>query len=694
MDEKGLDKLLTGNHHAEYADFSRAVLVEEVLFEPGPLNAEKAKAGKQYFRLALELEKMADHSPYAWYYNVDTLSTDGKRELIQKLSRALKQAKFPFLEKRYAFQLLKAYRYAGQHKEAVRLYQKQFERNSERDMIDYWAMDHIAGVYLETEQRPQGFYRFLQVFRDSETRRGSAYRSFDIDNESDWQGTYALCEGQEEKALMHFLRGSQEDALGLEDAKSIFSLLGNHQWLKLLITREINKIEAANLDYLLEDRTAVLLDNLTQNGHLLKNEEYTAYVQELATFTNTIYYNNRQDGFWTVTKAYLELLSGQLTSANTTLSNNRQLKGADRRVARELRLVLLVLEKEKYTPEEERYIAQELAEVFKDPTTNWYTDRNNQEFVLGILAHRMEQQGRTMLSRMLARERVYSVKQNPDLATVEELLGFVRQPGHTDLELMAIKHYFQDKALWPFFLQAPAATADFKHLLLDMKGRLLMRDPEQLEAALAIFEALPEKFDFPLRHNPFNMSIDDCVWSCKSRTSTSYTRNSFVRKLAEMKQLAETTQSPTDYYLLGNAYYNMTYFGPAYYVMNYYRSGSSYDGFDDCGPALAFYKRAVETASSREFAAKACFMAAKAEQNLLFTYLSEEESQSNQYWWGKYHISDGLYSDDGAYDIFQRRAKREGYRTYFEQLRTEYSDTDYYDQAIQECKYLEYYVRM
>lgn len=691
VEKEALEYLLYDTYHQEYRSLGRRALVNEKIFERNSLGA-KGPSAKAYFNLALDLEKIANQPADAWYYRTkDTLSSAGKEKLILDLKRQLEQEKFPFLEKRYAYQLMKAYRYTGQLDKAMQVYDKYFKEQEQKSMIDYWAMDHMAGMQLEKEENGKAYYHFLKVFQECRSRRYSAYYGFNISNEKDWQATYALCSTPEEKALMHFIRGSKEGALGLQDGKDIFSLLGNHEWLKLLVAREINKLEKENFNYFGEAPIADLLVRLHEEGHMLLNKEFHAYANELLRFVNTVYYNNRQDGFWTAAKAYLEFITGSLSTAKATLGANNSLKAPYSKIARELKLAMLIIEYDDFSVQQQDYIAAEMVDLFDDQATRWYTERNNQEFILELLAFKTGDSDQKMLSEMFARNILLNEKDNPEMSHIEELLSFVKQPAHTKLEFLALKHYFGiHHSFDDFLMDTTAYLEEMEYTLLDVKGTLLMRDPDQLEEALSIFQSLPDTFDYALQHNPFNMGIKDCVWDCLPSTSTSYTRNSFVEKLVEIKDKADRLHSPTDYYLLGNAYYNMTYFGPAYYLMSYFRSGSSYAGFYNCEAALDFYKNAIKYAPSNEFAAKACFMAAKAEQNLYFVQKTEQKDDPDQYWWGKYEVPD-TYFDAERYKAFHREIKAAGYRTYYEKLNTVYKNTDYYQKAIRECKYFEYY---
>lgn len=689
VDGEALERVLTGRYTENYGGVEREALIRSVLFKNSKLPPGQVKASQDYLLTALEVEKLADAANQPWAYEPDTLSREEAGALIGRLEKALEKESHPFLRERYAFQLVKSYRHNGQPAKAIEAFNHYFKEAKTQSLIYYWALDHLAGLQLMQGDTARGYYHFLTVFKACRSRRHSAYYSFNIPSQKAWDATYALCQGPEDKALMHFLRGSKDGVLGLHDGEEIFSLVGNHEWLRLLMAREVNKLESLNLSYFSDEPIDALFGNLEMNGNLLQNRENAEYAGRLLQFASTVYYNHREDPFWALTKAYLELLMGRFDSSKMTLEENPEMKGAYDKVRREIALALFVLERKAFSPEEEGYIAGEIVDIFDDGQASFYTDRNNEEFILDLLAHKARQRGDLLLAGFLGRELLSDFKAGPRMSRVDSLLGFIRRPEHSGLELLALKHYMGNRAPWGDHRDNPASLLEKMEAdVLDIKGVLLMRDPGRLEEALAIFEALPPEYDFALEHNPFNMNIKDCVWDCPPRTLTSYTRITLVRKLIEMRDIARNTNSATDYYLLGNAYYNMSYFGPAYYVMNYFRSGSYYSGYWDNGQALAYYQKALQYAPDAESAARYCFMAAKAEQNLFFKYMTENQ-RDDDYWWGKYTIDD--WGPEG-YAQFQKDIKELGYRKYFERLATEYGDTEYYRRAVRECKYLEYYV--
>ena len=693
VNQEALLRILKGGYSETFGDMSREGLVNIHLFRESKLPAAQVEAAKRYFRLALDIEKLADVQQGWWNYEPDTLSTEQANALVGRIEQALKQEKFPFLKERYAFQLIKSLRHHNEFAKAVEAYQSYFGKSESKSLIRYWALDHVAGMELKQGKTGEAYHDFLTVFKECRSRRQSAYYSFNITSEADWQATYALCQTPEDKALMHFLRGSKNQTLGLTDMEQLFGLLGNHEWLKTLMAREINKLESANLEYYVDQPIEQLFKNLSANGTLLHNQEQADYAGRLLRFTNTLYYNYREDPFWTTAKAYLEFLNGQFDTAQLTLHGNDGIKPPFDKVKREIELAILIFKTESFSPEEQDHIAREIVDIFEDQDAQFFTEQNNEEFILDLLAYRARQRGDQLQASFFARESIWVLKENPAHPSVDALLDFIRQPQHTRLELLALKHYMESNQKWQAFeMNLANELKEFEYQALNIKGALLMRDPAKLEAALAIFESLPGKYDFPIEVNPFNMAITDCInpENCYLKTSTAYTRNSFVRKLIEIRGIAEKTNSSTDYYLLGNAYYNMTYFGPAWNLMNFSRSGSQYAGFYDCAPALAFYQKAIQYAPDRESAARACFMAAKADQNVFFKLMSEKERQPDEYWWGKYEIFEWGDSKND-YTYFQQDIKNSGHRQYFEKLKQEYRDTKFYQKAIQECKYFEYY---
>jgi hypothetical protein len=157
--------------------------------------------------------------------------------------------------------------------------------------------------------------------------------------------------------------------------------------------------------------------------------------------------------------------------------------------------------------------------------------------------------------------------------------------------------------------------------------------------------------------------------------------------MIELKYLAETTadkeKSANYYYLLANGYYNITYYGNSWMVscfntrgelQNFYIEGENYDLYD-CSTAEQNYLKAAQKTKNKEFEARCYFMAAKCEQNKFY---NNERSISE-------------YNTKEDYDRLLK-IKTENYKTYFKKLTNNYSDTEFFKEALKECKYFNYFV--
>ena len=151
----------------------------------------------------------------------------------------------------------------------------------------------------------------------------------------------------------------------------------------------------------------------------------------------------------------------------------------------------------------------------------------------------------------------------------------------------------------------------------------------------------------------------------------------------------QAKKGSVDAYLkLGNIYYNTSYFGHSWQAMDYHRSSINWSplGFEnyikefiqtDCSKAMEYYKKAMEIAEkagNKEMAAKACFLAAKAEQNMLF--ITEEFKKADR-------------TNDGLKPFFNPK-----YRTQFDILKNKYKGTQFYKRAIKECYYFNLYTNL
>jgi len=188
--------------------------------------------------------------------------------------------------------------------------------------------------------------------------------------------------------------------------------------------------------------------------------------------------------------------------------------------------------------------------------------------------------------------------------------------------------------------------------------------------------------------DPFLIHIKDCH-DCDYmiKNKTVYTLRSFAKKMIELKKLSELekdNEKLSEYYFqLANGYYNITFYGNSWIapsfntrgmLNSYFVEGENFD-FYDCSKAEKYYLLAAKKTKNKEFAAKCYFMAAKCEQNTFYN------TEHPEIYWPYMKKIDSKES-----------IKNEKYRTYFVILKDEYSNTEFYQQALKECKYFNNFV--
>ena len=202
----------------------------------------------------------------------------------------------------------------------------------------------------------------------------------------------------------------------------------------------------------------------------------------------------------------------------------------------------------------------------------------------------------------------------------------------------------------------------------------------RFKEALAILDQGKQAGGGGLFADPFVIHINDCHdCDAEDKNMKEYNGYTFIQKMIELEDKLKTNPSNLAeiYFLLANGSYNMSYFGNAHNLYETkvtsvdmlffeYRGDAdmhtdTLSGFYSCTKAEEYYNKAMAASKDPEFKAKCCFMAAKCEQNA-------------------YYMGGGNASE------FQGGK-------YFAMLKSAYSSTKYYQEAIKECGYFKNYLK-
>ncbi|MFM7684080.1 MAG: hypothetical protein ACKO7P_15255, partial [Bacteroidota bacterium] len=679
-----------------------------------------------YLELALEIEKhLESYIPDPWSYGESEKKKNPVEynRLIEKTKQMLSVAQHATIKERLAFQLIKLHRYEENYQEVVNTFEKYFANTN--SFIGYWAMDHYAGALKNMGRKPEANYNFAKVYVNSPSRRESAYLSITINSDEEMNDVKNLCKSTDEKLALHFIRGVESKTLSLGDIEYITKNGGNHEYARVLMSYEINKIER------------ILLNNYSSSYYEDAEKEKleaTNYLQQLIELNKQILAIDDTSKFWHISLAYLHFINKDHISCKNILEahkpNSRDLKIQHTVIE----ILNYVASHEELTVTDENILGHKLYEINNNKETlasipssenkvDFYSHYSSNYYLLGgsdyntineylfklILAKVKNKNsfkelifnGSTIESDLYRRDfpEWNETQQGNKKLTIEyidDLLAAYDLTEKTKLIEFAGKYYFefdynsyngyyynynQDFGIDNRYFSLEK-SADIKSVLLELKATLLMRNPDKLNEAIAIFEKLPENINNASMNykNPFEMSAKTIRFNenVEIDYSNSLTKLQLAKKLQMHYEKGKATNSAIDYFNLGVAYYNISYYSNSWDFLAYYRCTMEPNGFIDNSIALNFLNKALSSGlRDRELEAKAHFMASRCELNL-FT----------QRYGG---IGDNS-ENEPYFDNFMSEINRQGFQKNFAALKNSYYNTQFYRDIVSECRYFYFYI--
>ncbi|MGB1248727.1 MAG: hypothetical protein ACPG4Z_07560, partial [Chitinophagales bacterium] len=638
-------------------------------------STSKRSSFVKYIMFAKNCEEISTANDSWSYYdeesNIDTL-------LLKKLTTIckanIKREKNEFIKERYHFQLVKIHYYGEMYEDAIAYYDDFFISKIEKSLINYWALDYKAGAEMQLGNTIQANYDFLQVFTNCPSRSHSSYHSMTFSNQEQFDQTIDFCENDETKAMFHFVRGINKNSVALEDIKSAQDYAPYDDAVKVLLSNEIVKIEHAYWNKHMDDD-----DEYDWHDHEridIPNQQLMEYITDIRLFVENIINDEIEDDYWNITLAYLYSLEKNYQKSEEVLSKITASNDGYIKQTTAIQLLNHIHLHPVLTIEDENYLGKKWKEYNEGNAFLPWGDYGNINEYLEDYLHEYYEDKNEAMSMLFSGEDIGSIKWEDDGELLSPNSIKKLQESYLKLDKTELLQYGEQNFI--------RDTSDLEAELIELEATLYMRDPYSLEKAIVLFEKLSQTQQ--LEYNPFNMKVRDCIWGSWGDSDicghkpTDYTKLTLAKKLLEMRIKAENEKSAMDYYLLGNAYYNMTYFGHEWEALSYYRSGSHITGFYDCTVALDLYENAIKLFTDEEMQAKSAFMAAKCEQNIYLTDVSFNEDIKYFSSWDYKTTEDALIAKNDYMSEL-------GYRSYFKYLENDYSDTDFYDEIINECSF-------
>ncbi|HLP54387.1 MAG TPA: hypothetical protein VK151_05125 [Fluviicola sp.] len=653
--------------------------------------AKKETAFMDFIQYALKVEKVISENTYDPWEEAKELDPADFNEHITEGRSRLKTVRDEFMKERYAYQLIKLYRYSNQLEEAEKVYKEYFSNST--SLLGYWAMEHYAGILMKQEQPFRANYYFIKVYANCPSKRESSYLSMQLDSEEDFKKTLALCSETEEKMALYYVRAMETKALGLEGMQAITKALGNHEYARIIMAHEINKLEKGALT---DDPAESEADEKMLAAQL------SSYRKELIAFNEGMLAKDDEDQFWHLSLAYLYYLNDQNTQCSALLEKiNPKTPGLQKQHTIIFIVNYLATRKTLTEPDENiigeklyalndnrasyPFLNNEKEEVYYD-----YEEYNTiNEFIFGQIYQRSKTKnafmelifsGRT-ISSILSEDPYYDKEKSSKqsgVAYLDEVLNDLHKTPETTLSLYAANHFFNS------YGYGRNSSLDFdqcEQQLKEFKATLLMRDPEHLQEAVTIFSELPQNLrGESIYGDPFTFSLENPNFERYDEERYSMNSMSKYELAKKLNELNKNKSTAMDYYKLGLAYYNTSYYGLQWKAMAYYRSYYTPNGFYSMKTAESFFKKALAFGKlTDEQEAKIHFMLARCEQN---DYTQENGEITS------YFDSNSEYT----FHTYMNGMRSAGVFSNFEILYKNYRNTAFYKELIDECYYFSYYV--
>ena len=599
------------------------------------------------------------------YWSEIKRDTTGMSKLTEEGLKLYSDCTNKFIKQRYAYQVIRLEHYSYHFKKTVNLYDTFFGNDTSHNLIKYWALSHKAGALQSLGKIAESNYLFSRIFDKCPSKKLIASDGYKTISDSSFHASLDFCKNDHERESLWMLSAYKDG--DLEAMKHIYKLEPSSPYLLLLLSREIDRVERNVLPSTNYYYKSINTYNYSYNYYVSQNKrwsysntyfsdydkEYLKIIKEIADNNNTpdVY-------LWNLAAGYLSTLMGKTDEAvkyYDGAEHNQPLGDSlfkDR--IKIFRIINEVTALNKITPDTEGRILNDL---------KWLNSYKGLKadtaflFVRYILANKYAQNHNYIRMHLCIGSNDFGYDlRDITKEPLDDLITFYNKPNKTGYEKFLLSIYSKKK-----------------QDLLALKGTLLLQRHKFNEAVKCFEEA---GFSRTLQADPFVIHINDCHdCDIENKGKKEYTQLSFIKKILELDSLANTNKNEADkyYFLIANGYYNITYYGNCWDASSYDREFNFWGyykeqpwEFYDCSIAKSYYEKVINTTKNRELAAKSTFMAAKCEQN---------EYYNN-------------YADFHDYrTIKDTTVKKENYRTFFKLLKEKYSDTQFYNEALKECKY-------
>jgi hypothetical protein len=646
-----------------------------------------------YIMYAKKVEPLVANNQYNWEAKVN--DSIGMAKLIKNGIQLHAAAKKDFFKLKYAYQITKLAMYSGNNTDAIKYYDDLITTNKTQSILQPLSLAIKAGALFRTGREKEAAYLYSKAFAATDAKKVSNYVSFSwATQKTDSRDEYLkFCKTNEERANLLALFALNSGANEINTVEEINKLDANNKSIETLIAREINKTEESFLSPLLEKQNGGKIFYNSWNS-IEKDSIFNKTGKELKNLTNKLIKmaadKKTNAALFETAAAYCALMQADFSNANKylavakTMSPNTKVN--DQWMLTNLLLNINEYDKLDATAEEKLLPAvkwlQQKAKTEVAIAGDWNRFSPWKNFYRNImtvaLAKKYHAQGdiykETLCvgaaDRILGKENNYGsldfLRTKTDIKDIEKLYALMTNANASNFESFLIKN-----------------NALSKDNIIDFAGTAYLRNYDYDNAIKWLSKS--DSKNIVIEKSAFIELLDDRIERLPNEKRTT-TKLAFAKEMAEAKKLAETdkTTAAKSYYKMATGMYNITYYGHAWQLVQFYRS--TVDGYAipkdatnfekeyyGCYAAHDMFKKAMNTSVDRNFKAKCLFMMAKCSQ--------KTAARRYGYMEPDYTYEKAEAAEKAFWPLFKNNK-------YFPTLIKEYKDTKFYEEAFSSCSYL------
>jgi hypothetical protein len=613
-------------------------------------------------------------------------------------------AKKDVFKLKYAYQVLRLAHYSNRYNDVIKWYDDYSASiTATSSILQPMCLALKAGALFRTGNTKESAYLFSKAFNAAVVKRISNYLGFkwSVKYDTPRDEYLQLCKTNTEKAgmLAMFAMGSMENETST--IKQIYTLDAGADVLEVLAVREINKLEEKYFSPLLhQEKGGKALyyywsDNVTDSA-VNENGKWANQVIDLFT-TIADKGDAKNAGLFKTATAYVAYMKKDYVTAKKYLTAaskmNLTQKVKDQWAL--TNLLVTINEKEKIDAAFEEQLLpsikwlEEKAKTEKPEQYGYSTIEQWKTFYRNllseILAQRYHQQG-DLHKETLAigtADYIYISRDAQGNYNYSNAVSFLRDNlASKDAEkLFALMENKQPNKFEAYLI---AHNSLKKSDVTDFAGTAFLRDYDYSNA-IAWFKKSADKKAAVINTNPFIELLYDREEALPSEAKFSTTKQAFAEEMLRLQKAAATDKLNESKYLYKMAlgFYNMTFYGHAWKLTAYYRSvmdgyhipadaTSFQKDYYGCYKAEAYFEKAMQASTDKNFKAKCLFMMAKCSQKQIHQPQYDEFGTN-------YDQFDTAYK---KYVVAFKNNK------YFPQLIKEYKGTTFYKDASFSCSHL------